>query len=259
MSKNQMATCTKNVNERLDGLQAMVETFKNSIMTNMPSNEEEYIRNYRFPINVKMIEIATGCSYGVKETKKNGDMHFIKFNTKGATNEQLLKLSTIIRNWIDFEESIFDRVDASWHTMTAFTSGGENMTCEIDHFQIQVPEKINSKNLTNLIIGNQNENIPGILAMYLDDINIQELAAVGEKIRKHRRMLTWVFIGIGAAVVIGAGTAAAIAFTNAAKHRNDDETENGDNVDVTDDVEIDVDIDDIAVDDEPVVEMEFSM
>lgn len=254
-----MATCTKKVDERLAALEQMIASFKQTIGNQMPANEAEYISKFRYPINVKVVEIALGCSYGVKDTKKNGEQHFVKLNAKAADNEQLLKLGNILRDWLEFEETaIFDGLSPEWHNLSgsAVTSTGEELSVEpaIAHFAIQMPEKLNAKAIGKLIIGNPDENIPGAVALYLDDINIQELAAIGEKIHKHKVMMRWIFIGAGALVLIGGATAAGICIAHHAKQ------EEAMPEDVSDEIG-DEDIhDEIVEDDEPVeVEMDFAM
>lgn len=261
MKKNTvMATTVKKVDARLTALEQMIAEFKQTITNQMPANEAEYIAKFRYPINIKVVEIALGCSYGVKDTKK-GEQHFVKLNAKAADNEQLLKLGNILRDWLEFEETaIFDSVAPDWHNMSgaAVTSTGEDLDieCSIEHFTIQMPAKLNAKAIGKMIIGAPEENIPGAVALYLDDINIQELAVIGEKIRKHKELMKWIFIGAGTLILVGGCTAAAICIAHNSKQDAEALPD-----DITDDVDLDDDVhDDIVEDDEPVeVEMEFAM
>ena len=185
---------------------------------------EEYFNIHRRALNLTLFQTLLGCEF--IPSKKDPYTYDVKTSIrKLPTMDDELTIARLIKQFRAIENDYIksNAVDPS-------LLEDDDMAIPVE--TIPHPEKINKKSLQEYIFGNN-----GISNMMIDEMDVFELAAIGNKIRKKKMRNMLIVIGGATLLLTGGGIVAACIAGS--KSKNDD--------DIDDDV-VDVDIDPVDID-----------
>lgn len=208
MSKNiAFASESKKVSARIAALPAIITEIKNN--SSRMNSYEEYITELRSELSIRLAEIAMGVSYGNKTLKDGKTESMIFLDAKPADPASLQKVNEVLIPFLDWEQKYLSS-HSDW-----FANSPDDMSCDIpadpSHQFIGKLDKVNTERVTNYCA-----RLIGIL---VDGNNLIEMAAVGEQIRKHRKLIECIIIGGVGVLLIGGIVTAGILIN---KNRDDD-------------------------------------
>ena len=208
MSKNiAFASKSKKVSARIAALPAIITEIKNN--SSRMNSYEEYITELRSELSIRLAEIAMGVSYGNKTLKDGNIESMIFLDAKPADLASLQKVNEVLIPFLNWEQKYLSN-HSDW-----FANVPDDMSCEIpadpSHQFIGKLDKVNSKSATAYCAR--------LSRILVDTTNLIEMAAVGEQIRKHRKLIECIIIG-GVGVLLIGGIATAGILIN--KNRDDD-------------------------------------
>jgi hypothetical protein len=216
-------------------------------MTDIPAaidngvSVEEYLNRYRMTLNLTIIQAIFGAEFAIP--KKEGKNYQVKFKHKLANSEEIAMITRAINDFIANVEAPF----LSENAADVFENADDDMSIPTrvgEAPSIPALEKVNNKKIYEYIFGDE-----GVSKMILTGMDVIELAAVAEKIKKTKNRNTMLLIG-GIALVVTGGAIATVCVVKSRKRKNSVE-------DAIEDVDIDMDnVPEIDMDDVPVVDMD---
>ena len=253
MSEKVISTTTKKINERIDQLAACCEEIKTKVAANHPASDTEYIANYRYNLNIRIMEIAMGATYYQTTNRKGEMVRHLTFNAEKPTLNHIDAISKILTSFCDWEDAFLESHNPGWFTMAPVTTtSGESLAIDDNDTDIdgdiQIPgysikiDNIGTKKILEQLFGGSGSCADGASIRYLNESNLLELAAVGEKVSKHKKKVMW--ICIGAAALLTGGAVTGICLYNANKNKHDDDLDalpDSSTDDYTDSVDFDSD------------------
>ena len=227
----------------------MINEIKNWALKAVPEKiakenltEQKYFNDCRLVLNIMVIQALTGAEYDPSKVGKDGK-YKVSFNGALPTTSEVAEIAEIIDAYIEtVEDNFLSSVSTSPDDMSinAIPDGSPS---------IKLNNKVNKKNLTNIIFGYDGQQ--AICKMLIDSADVIRIAALGEELRKKRNRNRILIIG-GITLLVAAGAGAGYYFYN--KNHNDNDA-----IDTDADVNVDEipDDPDVRIDDEtPIVEID---
>lgn len=207
MSKNiAFASESKKVSARIAALSEIITAIKNN--SSRMNSYKEYIEELRSELSIRLAEIAMGVSYGNKTLKDGKTESMIFLDAKPANPASLQKVNEVLIPFLDWEQKYLSS-HSDW-----FANSPDDMSCDIpadpSHQFIGELDKVNSKSVTAYCAR--------LSRILVDTTNLIEMAAVGEQIRKHRKLIECIIIGGVGVLLIGGIVTAGILIN---KNRDD--------------------------------------
>lgn len=223
--------------------QKRIDEIKNLTTVDIPNaikNEisvDEYLNKYRMTLNLTIIQAVFGCEF---DKPKKKDNYKVKFNHKLPTSDELATITRLINDFVTYVENPFLAKNYSNNECAVQTIEDMEIPVRCEYPNLPELEKVNSKKINEYIFGNNAISMIPIGAM-----DIVELAAVAEKIKKVKTRNRMLLIG-GIAIVLTGGAIATAAVVRSKMKNKNAENDIDPDADLN---EIDVDMSDIDVDD----------
>lgn len=178
----------------------------------------------RIQFNILILEATFGFNYE-RDSK-------IKFNKKLPTDAQVIEIVRLVNTVCTSIENVSDPNDIN----------NIPNDCNVPHL-----EKINYKNVTKYITGNQEGS--GILSQAITAIDVLELVSIGKALRKKQIQNRMLLIGGIALLITVAGCATIMVMKSKSEKAVTDEV-------AEPDAEVDVDDTDVEISDEDMSDMD---
>ena len=210
----------------------------------------EVYDQYRMTLNLTVIQAVFGVEFD--RPKKDGKPCKIKFNHKVANAGEI---ATITKLMDDFVSRVENGYISEMMDDADIINDADMIIPTREQFVPALPEleKVTNKKIHEYIFGS--DGSAAISKLMISGMDVVEMAAVAEKIKKTKTRNTMLLIG-GIALVVTGGAIAGVCINNAKKNKasiNDDDAP----VVELDDIDVDTDDMDISNDDDaPVVEFE---
>ena len=215
MAKTEFISESKKVSERISSLNPVIASIKEKAAA-LPKSARyaDYIGQLRCMLNIKIVELVLGVSYGQK-TKGNGDIKtFVAFDAASANPTELSQISEILTPFLEWEDEYFTQHPELFEIKKDDMSIDE-YTITLSHISLDKLEKVNA--------GSVLEYVEMATNIRIDNANMIEMSVVAEQIRNHRNMIKWIIIGgVSALVLAGGITAICIACHN---NKSEDDSE----------------------------------
>jgi len=229
---------SKFTKERIAEIDTMISKTIPQAMTKGCTLEEYH--EHRVTLTLTVIQALFGADY--IKPKKEGKPLIAKLKHKIADREDVNTITRMIDEFVGTVEVPY------LNSISGNTNADDDMDIPATTTPVvsRLPklDKINSKSLSEYLFGPS-----GVSKILISGLDVIELAAVAEKVKKINTRNNMILIG--SAVLIGVGIGVGINMYR--KSKNDDI--DVDNIDV-DDVEVDVDDVEVDVDDVPVVNLD---
>lgn len=198
---------------------------------------DQYLCQYRMTLNLTIIQAIFGIEF---TPKKDGKMTKVKFKHKLATASELATISRLLNEFISKYEKDF-LYNSEYE---CFADAEDDIDIPNRNIDIPLPtlDKVNNKNINEYIFGTSSKY--GTSTSLITAMDIYDLAATAEKIKKVKNRNTVLLIG-GITLVVAGGAIATICIANNKKK----EKEIDESIDDIDDINIDeINADDIDMD-----------
>lgn len=207
-----------------------IEELKGFVMNEAPaiasrcSDYDAYLREVRVPLNYVIISLTVG---GTIKTNKKGVTQ-LHFNRSLPNREEINEIRKTVDTFIVTVEKPF---------MSSMNEEqNDDMEVPLNDEKINIPkmDKATGKNFRGYVFGNEGKC--NISKMLLNGNDVNELAAIGEQMRKKRNLHIAMIIGGISLVAVTGGAVAGVVIHNKKK-------KDGLIVDDVDMIDIDEDID----------------
>ena len=208
-----------------------IVTLTTNVIPNAMNNgisPDEYLASYRIALNLTIIQAIFGAEF--KKPKKDGKNSKVKFNHKLANASELSTITKLLNDFvINYEKAFLNNSTYECFADDDIDIPNRSMECN----SLPTLKKVNGKNIHKFIFGSDNKI--GTSKVLLTGMDVYDLAATAEKIKKVKNRNTILLIG-GITLIVTGGAIATICINNNKK-------KNAAGVDG-----IDVDVEDISID-----------
>jgi hypothetical protein len=226
---------SKFYDKKVAEIQALMAQAKEKIDPAVAGNPsitmDDYSKNFRIPINTRMIELALGGEFTQKKKKETWT---IKYNHKLMTAAETAKLYEMLA---DFMRDIEYPALNAWVPQVA-ANADDDMSIPAEgtaSTKIQILEKVNAKKLTEAVLGKSGQSYS---LMWLQPADLAMITANADALRKRNNKIAMIVAG---GIILVAGGAIA---TGAVIHHNKSKKADEALMDEINDINGDTDLDD---------------